>query len=558
MKMNTAEELFSASLNFISLDQTAIKEAKKRFAEYQKMGVIKAHCSFDDEVWYTTDEYSNIGLHFVFNIFSYKQYEPIFQLPLDEFVRYVKVYLVSLLGQNALSSMQSFLLDLRHITGADIDMIYGTSEEVRIALPALCADFFSMLPDSDNNEDMEQLVDAMEAYADINFGSQEKHQRTLTDFDTYFLFNDLIKDYWNSLLSEEERLFYYPLYLWWMITGVIPLRPREFLLTQRDCLSTDKDGNYYLKLRRNQLKGGGKSITYKLSTDYSVDTYKIPDPLGEEIQKYITATEKYERTDIDTLFITDSHYRKWGQRKHCDSRYLTYMNMNTILKYFYKEVICEKYGLRVRSTCENRHLSDNEICLIHLGDTRHIALINIMQEGGTPVTAMLLAGHTNAVTAGHYYSNVKNLIECKTYRKYRKLISGDIQYQISTGAVLPHAGSYEVLSNGGRCYSAAYKDGSIDDCLSVIGENGEIGYCPACTYYRQDGIAYFGSDDIYKQQLESDCTALKNAIELVRRGKGCVEDIGEVLLKLHASSVSYEAYLLEKRKNDEEVYHGKE
>ena len=548
MNITTAEELFSSSLNLVELNPAAKQEANTRFSEYQKLGIIKEQCTFDDEVWYTTDEYANIGLYFSFNLFSYQQYEPVFGLRLEDFIAYVKVFLISLLGRNALSSLQSVLLDLRHITNTDIDMIFGATEDIRIARPALCAEFFLMLPKIDENQQINRLVDAMDVYSDINFSSLEAGQRSLEAFDTYFRFDDIIRDFWSSELDPEERAFYYPLYLWWMITGVIPLRPREFLLTQRNCLSTDKEGHYYLKLRRNQLKGRGRSITYKLADDYSVDTYRIPQTLGEDIQKYIDITEGYGKTDIDTLFVTEPHYKKWGQKKHLDSRYLTYTNMNTILKYFFREIVCGKYGLQLKNSYKGRHLADDEIGYIHLGDTRHIALINIMQQGGTPVTAMLLAGHDNIITAGHYYSNIKNLIECKTYRQYRKLISGDIQYQISAKTVLPQADDYLMLSDGGRCYSAAYKDGRIDDCLNVVGENGEIGYCPACVYYRRDGLSFFGSDDIYKRHLQEDCVALKNAIELVRRGKGSIEDLGEVLLKLRASSASYEAYLLEKHK----------
>lgn len=89
--------------------------------------------------------------------------------------------------------------------------------------------------------------------------------------------------------------------------------------------------------------------------------------------------------------------------------------------------------------------------------------------------------------------------------------------------------------------------------MSAIGENGEIGYCPTCQYYRKGGASYFGSDDIYKRQMKDDCTALRDAIAIVRQGKGCIEDIGEALLKLRASSISYESYLMEKKlKNSEE------
>lgn len=327
MNVTAAEKLLSSSLSLVTLDLTAIQEARERFTEYQDIGVIKSPCRFDDEAWYTTDEYANIGLHFTFNIFAYKSYESVFGMELPEFVLHVKAFLVSLLGRNALTSIHTLLLDLRHITNTNINSVFGASEDFRIMLPNLCAEFFLMLPNADKNVALNRLIDAMEAYADINFGSQEKKQRDLADFDTYFLFDELIKDFWKSPLTQEDRIFYYPLYLWWMITGVIPLRPREFLLTQRDCLFKN-DGVFYLRLRRNQLKGSGRSVTYKLAEDYSIDTYKIPTYLGEEIKTYIESTAKYENTELDTLFVTDPHYKKWGQKKHDDSRYLTYSNMN--------------------------------------------------------------------------------------------------------------------------------------------------------------------------------------------------------------------------------------
>ena len=86
-----------------------------------------------------------------------------------------------------------------------------------------------------------------------------------------------------------------------------------------------------------------------------------------------------------------------------------------------------------------------------------------MQEGATPVTAMLLGGHTNIEMASHYYSNVVSFIECKTYRQYRKQLSGDVQYKLSHTSKLPPVGIPCPLSDGGLCYSDHYKNGSITD-----------------------------------------------------------------------------------------------
>lgn len=249
---------------------------------------------------------------------------------------------------------------------------------------------------------------------------------------------------------------------------------------------------------------------------------------------------------MDTLFVSDTHYRKWGQKKHSNSRYLTYINMNTIMRYFFHDVIQAKYGLTVVYEKNEGHLRKGEINYLHLGDSRHLALINIIAEGGTPVTAMLLAGHDDINTSAHYYSNITNLIECRTYRQYRLVTKGNVTYQVSAFKQLPVKMEHTTLSDGSWCYSEKYKNGSIEDCLSAVGKNGEIGYCPDCQFNRKKGKNYYHSDSIYKRRIEDDCHVLEEAIRLVRLGKGDVEDIGEAMLKLKSSSLSYQEYYNEK------------
>lgn len=550
--MNTTsnEKLVSSTLNYLYLEKTTIEDAKKKFSDYQSVGVIKENYAFDDNEWQTTDEYSNVGFHFRFNKFTYNNYKALFNIELDDFVLYLKAYLISLFGKNSLETIRNVLRDIIRILNVQPEDIYGVTEKINIYVPNLCSDFFASLPEASNISNIDELIDSIDSYSDVNLYNKNNNnaKRSLFDMDTYFKFDEIIRGYWKSDISEEERLFYYPLYLWWIVTAVIPLRPREFLLTERSCLKKNSKGEYLLTLRRNRLKGGSNIHEYKIVGDYSSDTYKIPNYLGEEINNYIKLTEKYEDTEINTLFIADTHYKKWGQKKHSDSRFLTYTNMNTILKYFYKEIIGEKYNYITVYENEATYLPDNQIGYIHLGDTRHIAMINLMQEGGTPMLAMFLAGHTNTEMASHYYTNVTRLIECKTYREYRRIASDNTKYEISNYSSLPQIGSFKKLSDGGRCYSSKYNNEEIDDCLKSMGDNGEIGYCPNCHYYRNNTISFFSSDDIYKKHIKDDCEALKEAINLIREEKGDVEDIGEALLKLKSSSKSYEAYLLEKQR----------
>ena len=169
-----------------------------------------------------------------------------------------------------------------------------------------------------------------------------------------------------------------------------------------------------------------------------------------------------------------------------------------------------------------------------------------MEEGATPVTAMLLGGHTNIEMASHYYSNVTSFIECKTYRQYRKMISGDGKYQISRTDKLPPIGTPVVLSDGTHCHSKHYQNCSEEDCLQAIGSNGEIGYCEECIFHRRSGHSYFSGDDIYKRHIEQDCRMLLLTIQSVMEGKGNPENIQEAMLNLNSSRYSYQSYLEEK------------
>lgn len=381
-----------------------------------------------------------------------------------------------------------------------------------------------------------------------NFDNIQK-RRPLASFDSYFLFNDIINDYWASNLDLDTRLFYYPLFLWWQITAVIPLRPREFILTPRNCLEEKPDGTY-ITLRRNKLKGGNGKVSYLIDDDYIKVQYKIPDKLACIIKEYIQLTSSFAPTELETLFISDTHYKHWGQSKHKNSRYFTYINMHCVLRYFFYEIIQGKYHLKVIHDRNTAHLNEGEINFLYLGDTRHLALINIIAEGGTPVLAMMLAGHENIEMSAHYYTNITHLIECRTYKQYRKVLKGNVSYNISPAITLPDTiKNGKILEDGGMCYSDSYAKGNVSDCIKAVGKNGEIGYCLDCSFYFQKGSERFWDDDgKYKRKIEDDCNFLKEMIRQVRLGITDKEDIIQALNRLHSSSVTYQQYYEQKAK----------
>ena len=553
--MNNQSKLFRKVNEIILFDDNMIESAKECFQDYVEKGIILT-TNFEENKWVTTNEYSNVSFVFNLNKFRYKRfYEQVFQLSFDDFLTYLKSFLVLSMEHHVLISLQTFLRDIKRLikeTSWDIDF---NVEHIKIYNPSICIDFLSTLPCLEDNE-LTQLIEQLDELLTVSYQLNTKKQRKLAQFQSYFLFNDILNDYWVKPLSDEERLFYYPLYLWWQITAVVPLRPREFLLTQRNCL-TEKDGKYYLTLRRNNLKGKDKGVSHKISEDYYLTTYEVPFKLASEIINYLELTKDLSSTQLDTLFVTDSHYRKWKRVTGTKNRFLTYSNLNTILKYFFNEVVSQQYGYFVHHINFPNKLDEHEINFIHIGDTRHIAMINLIAEGASPVTAMLLAGHDSVTTSSHYFSNLSQFIECRSYQLYRKLTNSQTSYAISkTQHKYTINKNYVPLDNKGRCYSPRFAEGDYSDCLKVISSHAELGSCTSCPFYRKAGKDYFSMDKSFKKSIDEEALIVDEAIKRVRQGKGNIEDIGEALLKLKTVSHSYQEYLTEKQLSLQEFSNG--
>lgn len=530
-----------------TFDSDNIEDILNKFDELQKQNII-SNSNFKDNKWLLHDEYSYVSLNFEINEKAYLEYYlAIFSINPDEFVSYMKTYAVMRIGDLALRTLQNLINDIRKMVQTPPDELMMAQDNY-FTNPFRLSEFISLLPYDSLESDF--LMDQIDCITDRHYAHSDSNQRSLATFDSYFLFNDIINDYWSSSeLTQQERLFYYPLYLWWKITGVIPLRPREFILTPRKCLRKRK-GKWYLRLRRNNLKGSNKKHAYKVKDDYYFCEYQIPDKLASEIKHYQDLSEKMGDSQLDTLFIPDIHYQKWERKKSHVNRYFTYVNLCTVLRYFFSEVVEGKYGLKVVDEREDRHLPEGCINYLYLGDTRHLALINIIAEGGTPVIAMMLAGHDHIDTASHYYSNITKLIDCKTYAQYRKVIQGSVQYAVSkplNRSLITE--KYTSLENGERCYSPSFMNNDFSDCVKAVGEYGEIGCCAVCTFHRNN-TDYFHENSKYKENIERDCKYLERIIREVRIQKGNKEDILEACLKLHNSSYTYQKYLEEKEANN--------
>lgn len=525
---------YTTILSIPDFDEATIKDARVLFLQYKKDRVI-LNCDFQDNKWNMSDEYSNVT--FDFNVKRLSDYGEYLSITKEQFIEYMKTYAVFRLGELSLRSIQEIIRLIKRVVQYPVGEIKKIADDLNSAHMNRVEEFFSMFPDK--NDKISIIMDSIVSISDELRLRPTGGQRQLAAFDSYFKFNDILDRFWNETADEQEKLFYFPVFLWWNLTGIIPTRPREFIVTPRNCLIRNGSHNY-ITLRKDQLKGSTKKASYKIERDYRIAKYEITDSLADEIQWYIEKTEDAIPSEIGTLFRTDSHYLKWDRVKPWNSRYFTYANLATCLRYFFKQIVKEKYGYTILFERDKNYLEENEIQYLSLGDTRHISLINIIASGATPMVAQLLAGQEDPNMASHYYSNITSLIECKTYRQFKRLTGKEVAYSLSKKQKDIKSKLFAEVENG-RCYSEKTIKGDYTDCYNVAGPSGEIGFCEKCMYYRSND----GSNDIYKNMIYEECAELDRLIRKLRQGKGESEDIMQALLRLRANEFSYQQYLLE-------------
>jgi hypothetical protein len=192
--------------------------------------------------------------------------------------------------------------------------------------------------------------------------------------------------------------------------------------------------------------------------------------------------------------------------------------------------------------------SGAEIGNITLGDTRHLAMINLIISGGSPTVCRELAGHAGIDMSSHYYANISSLVECATLEHLRRSkgmaaeLAGRQRYPLAKPVTTHRV-------QGGRCDVIAVKDGDVYECLKVVSNNGHIGDCAYCAHFWPDepGVRLrFYDKEHGKQRVDADTGYLLQMVEIVRRGLGCDEDVGSALLRLQRSCDHYHKCILER------------
>ena len=257
-------------LKISSLNEEELEKAEQIFDEYRKKGVI-IKGAFQDDLWIATDEVRVISLDFRIDSATYRRgaggWANCDRL---DFIRSMKAYVMFKMGKFVLSFLQDMIRKLKRLSLMDLDAALS-AEGGRF-----WAEFLSLLPGEGEERDL--VTERFEEQGSVcSMGDFPRRQ--LGDFRNYLRFDRKLREYWADARDVQKEL-YFPIYLWWNLTAVLPLRPTEFLLTPADCLKK-ANGTYILSIRRTLRKKKGRGrVTYKIDTDYEINRYEIPDELG--------------------------------------------------------------------------------------------------------------------------------------------------------------------------------------------------------------------------------------------------------------------------------------
>jgi hypothetical protein len=362
---------YARYLTVHEIDAEAISRAQDVFCDYKKRGVILNE-SFDDAVWLLSNQKKYVSLNLSISKETYDTNALNWiGCKYGCYQECVKVYITFILGEIDLVGLQGICNTFRNITDRSIDEVVAMSKHINHVVGLL-----RVIPGSSAHRDYvaEELE---EKISQRSWKNQKGKQRYLADFNTYLKFNEILNTFW-TIATKNQKLFYFPLYFWWNLTAILPLRITEFLLTPRDCLDIDDKGEHVLTVRRTRLKGGFKKVAYRIVEDYEYKKYIINESLAAELRSYIKSTDKMNKTEIDTLFLQKPHFQYIGTKVPSKNRYYNYDNLRICLSLFYQEVVA---------------LTDNiELDALNLGDTRHLAMTNLIISGGSPVICKELAG----------------------------------------------------------------------------------------------------------------------------------------------------------------------
>lgn len=512
-------EGYAYKKEIITMDAEAIADSHNIFENLVNKGVIGAG-QYDANRWTMSNQVQKqVNLDFRLNEVHFEQ-ETAKKLQCShrQYQQAMRLVTTSLMG-TALLHLQAAVTAMRnYANNFEIPTDYSKAQ--------IIADLLYLLPG-----DSQFRLDTIDAINDIEKpGSMAGNQRNLAYYQSYLKFDHYLDKFWDTA-SAEEQIIYFPVYFWFKITGIIPLRPTECILTPRECIHR-RQNRYWLTLRRTKQKGLSQSSKYSIADDYTQVEYPIAAKLARAVEMYIDRTKDTYQSDIDVLFCKNAQFKGFGIIGANDMHY-TYANLRQCLSRYYSEILCGRFCLSIVEVTND--LMDEEIERICLGDTRHIALINLFNTTQDPLACKDLSGHLNAAMSAHYSTNRRKFLDANAYMRVRL---SHIRYDVAQTLVTK---DMPIVSNGkGYCTNPDFSLKDFSACALAVDAYGIAGECSVCKFFVPKDHALAAANK-GKAALEFDatCKLFFKEFEMLHQGLGNQDTLRSLTEKLYAQELHY-------------------
>lgn len=511
----------------LKFDEDDIAKYKKHFEELKKEGILLENCNYEDRTW------KGLGLHHhkTFDFGDYEYNNKIYQS--------LKAYVVTRLYHNreSITGVSRSLGNLKNVLKET--KIFDIRELNHFS------DYMEARPDSTKATLVTDIlsyllfnpVEYKEEFSEVVLNSDmdnSKIPRKIPPIMSVIAFSEELEKFFINA-NNEEKIKYYPVYLWWKITSIIPLRPNEFIQIKKNCIKTENN-KHFLTLPRSKQEPNPLSKKIVVPT---CDKIEINDELNDLISEYISIS----KIDNEEYLIPLSIYTRFKEKagtSHGLSIFkdrIGYLHMRDLLNDFqdniiglnYKIIDREEYYRELENIESNEEeipnvqeklkattdiLSANKFVRINLGDTRHFAFCSLMLQGFNPLTIASIGGHKKLDSQMNYHKHLDVYVDCYTY-----LLKNSIKHNIDKQNAHQYGKTSREISlmkfdkreavrevEGGFCCSKNFPK----ECVSIR--------CTRCSKYKVDFDNFTEYTKIaLKETIDEIEQEMKTKISFVKR-----------------------------------------
>jgi len=441
------------NLDFYKVKENVIKQ----FNEEKEKGNVYAR-EFNDEIWLLKDNNYNVKISF--KGFTFKS------------LYAVKCFCLSMItGEISSRHIQKrikAILEFINITN-DFD----------IRKIEYCSKFLKNMDSMTKGRKCEHVYRYLQftesfdnSYTNLfkRYKGYQSNIRKIQGFSKVIKFDILLSDFFQNC-SLEMKQKYYPIFLWWKITTILPMRPIEFAELEINCCIKEND-KYYIRIwrrRKGEKYGREKRNLHVL-----------------EVNKYIYDIINYYKDIVNTAIDDDREYLvsyklynkfvknpEEAMKQKYNTKFLELRQYHTLLNSFNTEVIGDIYNC-------------NEIKKFTLIDTRHIAIMNMFLQGVNPYTIAYMAYHEKVTTQNSYYNHIETYIDSYTLelanqiKTYKSGNGIPFRFMFDDNQLLTRSKIFNIEKKKGRRIEQGFCTDSLfpNNCANIT--------CIDCKYYMID------------------------------------------------------------------------